>query len=92
MPYGDQALFVRRPVFMQLGGFAPMPIMEDYDFIRRLRKQGRIVLTDKAVRTSARRWQKLGFARTTWINQAMILGYHLGVPIERLARFYRGHA
>ncbi len=89
LPYGDQALFVRRDIFEQLGGFCDQPIMEDYEFIRRLRRAGRIAMSRQVVRTSARRWEGGGFIRTTLMNQCMLIGYHLGVPPERLARFYR---
>lgn len=89
MPYGDQALFLRRDVFETLNGFRDLPIMEDFDFIRRLRHRGRIVISPLSVQTSARRWQALGPLRTTWINQCVIAGYCLGVPCNRLAKWYR---
>ena len=92
MPYGDQAVFLRRETFESLGGFADLPIMEDYELSRRLRRRGRIELADASAVTSARRWQTLGPWRTTWINQMIVLGYHLGVSPERLARWYRGTA
>ncbi|MCA8990233.1 MAG: glycosyltransferase family 2 protein, partial [Planctomycetaceae bacterium] len=88
-PYGDQALFLRACDFFDLGGFRAIPIMEDYEFIRRLARRVRIHLADNAVETSARRWQKKGVWRTTLINQGMLLGYHLGVPLNRLAAWYR---
>lgn len=89
LPYGDQGLFMPRRTFDQLGGFRLMPIMEDYEFVRRARKVGRIGLAKQSVVTSARRWEKLGSARTTAINQFMLVGYHLGISPERLAAFYR---
>jgi hypothetical protein len=92
MPYGDQALFVRRRVFDELGGFPDMPIMEDYEFVRRLRRSGKVAFLDAAVLTSGRRWQRLGFLRTTLINWLVILGYHCGVPPARLAALYRGRS
>ncbi len=88
MPYGDQALFLRREVFESLGGFAEMPFMEDYEFVRRLRRRGQILLADAEVITSNRRWEALGPWRTTWINQMMVLGYHLGISPTRLCRWY----
>ncbi|MBI5589329.1 MAG: TIGR04283 family arsenosugar biosynthesis glycosyltransferase [Deltaproteobacteria bacterium] len=88
MPYGDQAIFVRRRNFFEMGGYNPMPIMEDYDFIRRLRQKGRIVIADAAALTSGRRWLELGVLRTTLINQLVIAGYHCGVAPEKLAVFY----
>jgi rSAM/selenodomain-associated transferase 2 len=89
MPYGDQALFVRRALFEELGGFADLPILEDYEFVRRSQRNGRIVTLSAPVLTSARRWQRLGFLRTTLINKWVILGYRLGWPIEKLAATYR---
>lgn len=90
MPYGDQAMFVRRWAFDELGGFPDSPIMEDYEFVRRLRRLGRLALLNDAVITSGRRWQRLGFLRTTLINKLVILGYHCGVPPVKLAALYRG--
>lgn len=89
MPYGDQAIFVRRTVFEEVGGFSDLPIMEDYELIRRLKSVGKIALCEGSVTTSPRRWHRLGAFRTTLINQLMILGYHLGVSPNRLAAFYR---
>jgi len=66
--------------------------MEDYEFITRRRRSGRIVIADCAVRTSARRWESLGAFRATLVNQIVVLGYNMGVGCERLARYYRKHA
>src|SRR5262249_29278789 len=68
MPYGDQALFLRRSVFEELGGFANLPILEDYELVCRLRRKGRVVTLSQTARTSGRRWQRLGILRTTLIN------------------------
>ncbi|MDT8389944.1 MAG: TIGR04283 family arsenosugar biosynthesis glycosyltransferase [Lentisphaeria bacterium] len=89
LPYGDQGLFLEKRVFNELGGFGDLPIMEDFDLVRRLRRRGRVVTVPDRVVTSARRWRRLGVLRTLLRNQAMILGYWLGVSPERLARFYR---
>lgn len=89
LPYGDQALFIRKSLFEELGGFPELPIMEDYLFVKHARSKGKIVTLPHTVTTSARRWQKLGPIRTTWTNQLMLLGYSLGVSPERLALFYR---
>ena len=90
LPYGDQGLFLEKRVFDELGGFAALPIMEDYELVRRLRRRGDVVTLDAAAVTSARRWRRLGTLRTTLRNQAMVAGFRAGVPPERLARFYRG--
>ncbi len=90
LPYGDQALFFRRGVFEEAGGFPEQPIMEDFELMRRLRRRKRKTgLLPVAVRTSARRWEKLGPWRTFGINQAIILAYRAGVPPACLAAWYR---
>lgn len=89
MPYGDQALFVRRSAFDALGGFPDLPIMEDYEFMRRIKRRGRVGLASDAVKTSDRRWRRLGYFRTTLTNQILIVGYHLGISPKRLANLYR---
>ncbi|MDH3558342.1 MAG: TIGR04283 family arsenosugar biosynthesis glycosyltransferase, partial [Deltaproteobacteria bacterium] len=73
MPYGDQAIFLRSNLFSSIGGFPEIPIMEDFVFMRRLKKEGRIAIAPVAVQTSARRWLKLGILKTTLINQAVLL-------------------
>ncbi len=88
-PYGDQTQFLRRAMFEELGGFADLPIMEDYELNQRLRKLGRVVTADAAAITSGRRWKRLGVVRTTLTNKMMIAGFHLGVCPHKLARFYR---
>jgi len=88
LPYGDQAIFIRKSVFQTLGGYKEILLMEDVDLISRMKKLGSItVLRNKAV-TSGRRWVSKGLLRTAAINQMTILMYHLGVSPERLARFY----
>lgn len=90
MPYGDQGLFVTRTRFEELGGYADLPILEDYELVRRLRAEGRIVTLDACALTSGRRWRQLGVVRTTLTNGLIIAGYHAGVPPQRLAQWYRG--
>ena len=88
LPYGDQGIFLHRKVFQAMGGFADLPIMEDFELIQRLKKQGRIAIAPAAVLTSSRRWQKLGVFKTTLINQLVILGYYLGIPPKQLRCLY----
>ncbi|MHC4592832.1 MAG: TIGR04283 family arsenosugar biosynthesis glycosyltransferase [Planctomycetota bacterium] len=92
MPYGDQALFLRADLFRRMGGFPEMPIMEDYEMVRRLRRQGRIALISAAVLTSGRRWERLGLLRTVFTNSLLVTAYRIGVSPRRLARWYRGSA
>jgi hypothetical protein len=65
-----------------------MPIMEDVELIKRLRRCGRVAVVPIPATTSARRWQTLGFWMTTWINQKTLLAYVLGISPQRLARWY----
>jgi GT2 family glycosyltransferase len=86
--YGDSAVWVRHEVFDELGGYRPLPIMEDYDLVRRLEKSGATVcLTGPAV-TSARRWRALGVPRTvlSWVVIRWL--FVAGVSPARLARLY----
>jgi uncharacterized protein len=85
LPYGDQGLFMRTDTFKQLGGYADLPVMEDFDLVRRLGKRGRVALAEAAVVTSARWWLRKGVWCATMLNQACIVGYHLGVSPARLA-------
>lgn len=89
MPYGDQAIFLKTATFNQIGGFPDLPVMEDFEFVRRLKKQGRIEILPQPVLTSARRWQQLGVLKTTAINQIVIIAYFLGVSPDRLAIWYK---
>jgi len=91
LPYGDQAIFLNAALFRRFGGFSDLPIMEDFEFIRRLRVHGRIRTVPGRATTSARRWQDLGVWRTTLINQTLIIGYLMGISPKFMARVYYGH-
>ncbi len=86
LPYGDQAIFLRAALFREMDGYREMPIMEDYEFIQRLKKRGRIFTAPVAAITSARRWKKLGLWKTTFLNYAIVIAYHLGVAPARIRR------
>lgn len=88
MPYGDQAIFLRTNIFNQVGGFPELSILEDFQLVRRVRRQGRIVIAPAAAMTSQRRWKQAGPWRLTLINQVVLLGFLLGVDPARLARWY----
>jgi len=89
LPYGDQALFLRRSVFERLGGYADLPIMEDYDLVVRARRLGRVVIAAGSASTSARFWREHGMLRGTLRNHALVLGWRLGVAPQTLARWRR---
>jgi hypothetical protein len=63
--------------------------MEDFEFMQKLNKRGKIVILSAKVVTSGRRWRKLGVVKTTLINQLIIIGYYLGVSPQKLVRWYR---
>ena len=88
-PYGDQGIFVTKSLFHEIGGYADMTIMEDYEFIRRLRQKGQIVILNESVKTSPRRWLRFGILKTWLINQIIIVAYHLGISPQRLSCWYR---
>jgi rSAM/selenodomain-associated transferase 2 len=89
MPYGDQGIFLRAKIFEELGGFPDLPIMEDFELIRRLRQRGKISIISQPVMTSARRWLQKGILKTTLINQLVVMGYLVGVSPARLLELYR---
>ncbi|MBI1941664.1 MAG: TIGR04283 family arsenosugar biosynthesis glycosyltransferase [Acidobacteria bacterium] len=87
--YGDSGIFVRRTVFERLGGFKPIPIMDDYEFVRRLERLGRTVCLPATLKVSDRRWRERGIPRTllSWIWIQTL--FSAGVPAEFLARWYQ---
>lgn len=89
VPYGDQAPFVRRDVHERLGGHPPWPLLDDWDFARRLREQGRIEILRDAVETSPRRYLERGVARTIWKNWTTLWRFRRGASPEDLATDYR---
>ncbi len=86
---GDQVQFVRRTVFESIGGFAKMPLLEDVEFSKRLKKIGRIACLPEKVMTSSRRWESHGIIRTVWLMWKIRLLYWLGVSPEKLVVLYR---
>lgn len=89
MPYGDQAIFLKAEIFHKIGSFPELPMMEDFELMRRLRRKGRLVTIPIPVITSARRWLQNGVIKTTLMNQIIILAYLLGVPPERIVHWRR---
>lgn len=85
---GDQAIFVRREVFERLGGYADIPLMEDVELSRRLKRAGHIACLRQRVTTSARRWQTHGVINTILLMWTLRALYWLGVSPARLRRLY----
>jgi rSAM/selenodomain-associated transferase 2 len=88
LPYGDQGLFVRRAVFVALGGFHELPLLEDVDFVRRLVRKGGVLELPLPLLTSSRRWRRDGWLRRSARNLAIVSCYFAGVSPLRLARWY----
>ncbi len=89
VPFGDQAIFVRRDVLKEQGGFAEIPLMEDVEFSKRLGTISRPLLLQGPVTINPRRWQRRGVIRQTLQNWSIQVSYALGASPERLNRRYR---
>jgi len=86
--YGDSGIFVRRDVYDAVGGFAPLELFEDLDFVQRLRRRGRVVTLSVTVVTSARRFERRSFA-LVFVRWTMLqILFWCGVPPRLLARRY----
>ncbi len=89
--YGDQGLFIRRDVFVELGGFPEIELMEDFALSRKLKCFGRPVLLPGPTFVNPRRWEKSGPIRQTIRNWMISAGYQLGVSPAWLSKRYRRH-
>jgi rSAM/selenodomain-associated transferase 2 len=85
---GDQGIFVRRAVLERVGGVPDMPLMEEFELCKRLRREGRLVLAPATLVTSERRFRKLGVLRTYARMWRVSLGYYAGQPLDKLRRIY----
>jgi rSAM/selenodomain-associated transferase 2 len=88
LPYGDQALFVRRRTLDAIGGIPRVPIMEDLDLVKAMRGCGRLAMLDQLVTTSARRYQARGVARTLFRNAVAAAAWLFDVDRRRVADWY----
>lgn len=86
--FGDQSVFVRREIFQALGGFAPIPLMEDMEFSRRLRRSGPVAVLDPPLESSTRRHLGRGPWRTSIQNGLFIALYKCGLSPVHLHRWY----
>lgn len=86
--YGDSAVFTRRDMYDKVGGYKHIPILEDVDFVKRLRRRGDFRFLTKAVTTSSRRFRQGGFA-WTFVKWFLVQGlFWIGVPAKSLAGIY----
>ncbi len=90
IPYGDQAIFVRKDYFESIGKFREISLMEDVELMRRIKRRGdRICILRDRVKTSVRRWEKEGVVYTTIRNLILVNLFYLGVDPEKLSRYYK---
>ncbi len=87
LPYGDQGLLIPARLYRQIGGYQPLPLMEDVDIIRRLGRRQTVMLRSRAV-TSAVRYQSDGYVRRVARNLSCLTLYFLRIPIRTIARIY----
>ena len=85
---GDQGIFVRREVFEAIGGFVPIPLMEDLEISKRLKRLSYPSCLNEKLITSSRRWEENGVMRTILLMWRLRLAYALGVSPEKLAHDY----
>jgi rSAM/selenodomain-associated transferase 2 len=90
IPFGDQSLFIRREYFNQIRGYKEIPLMEDVELMRRIKRSGdKIWIFYDRVMTSPRRWKKEGVIYCTLRDWTLQVLYFLGISPDRLARFYK---
>lgn len=87
LPYGDQGLLIHRTLYDGVGGYRPLPLMEDVDLVRRLGRR-RLTVLDASAVTSARRWRQEGWLRRSARNLVCLALFYAGVSPERIAQLY----
>lgn len=87
--YGDSGIFISKKDFQRIAGFPDVPIMEEIEFSKKMRKLGKTRMVKPRIHISARRWQKRGIIRTTVTNWFITLLYNCGYSLERLAQLYK---
>jgi rSAM/selenodomain-associated transferase 2 len=87
LPYGDQGLLMPRELYLEIGGFSELPLMEDVELVRRLGRRRVRVLGSRAV-TSADRYRRAGYVRRSARNMLCLTLYSVGVPVRVISRIY----
>lgn len=90
LPFGDQGLFCRREAYAACGGFRDLPVCDDVDIVRKLKRVGRLTVRPEKTVTSPRRYAETGAVRRVLRNWCVLAGYFAGVSPEKLERWYRG--
>lgn len=88
LPFGDQGLFCRREAYEESGGFRDLPVCDDVDIVRRVKRVGRLVILPEKSVTSPRRYRQNGSLRQVLRNWRVLAGYFAGVSPEKLERWY----
>jgi glycosyltransferase involved in cell wall biosynthesis len=89
MRCGDHGIFCRRAVFLDIGGFPEVPLMEDVEFFRQLHRRGRVSYSHKRILVSPRRYETIGHLRLTLAYGLIAMLYVFGTPLSKLASLYR---
>jgi len=89
MRCGDHGIFCRRTAFLDVGGFPEVPLMEDVEFFRLLRRRGRVIWSQKRILASPRRYEIIGSVRLTLAYGLIAALYVFGIPLKKLASIYK---
>jgi rSAM/selenodomain-associated transferase 2 len=89
MRCGDHGIFCRRTLFVDVGGFPEVPLMEDVEFFRLLRRRGRVICSQKRILASPRRYETVGPVRLTLVYGLIAALYVFGIPLKKLASIYK---
>jgi rSAM/selenodomain-associated transferase 2 len=91
LTWGDQGIFIRRSIFNEIGGYKNIPLMEDLEIQKRVRRRGKFIKLPLPVTTSSRRFIQNGILRQKLLNIALIMAYEIGVSPARIKKFYSDH-
>ena len=91
LTWGDQGIFIRRRIFNEIGGYKNIPLMEDLEIQKRVRRRGKFIKLPLPVTTSSRRFIQNGVVRQQLLNIALVMAYEIGVSPARIKRFYSDH-
>lgn len=89
LPYGDQAIFIRKALFEELNGYPEVPLLEDVLLIQKMKGLGPLFCYPKRAVTSSRHWDKQGYLKTTLTNWTTMILWRLGVSLEVITHFRR---
>jgi len=87
--YGDQTIFIKKKIFLKINGFDNVPLFDDIMFTKKMRNAGKTCMLPSKVFVSARRWEKQGIVKTTFINWIVSIGFLLGISTNYLKKIYK---